>query len=90
MPPGHVAPSGPPPGHQMGGPAPAMGGGNAYRPPGPGPSGPGPAMGGGHAYGGGNSMGASAHGPSTAAPGGGRPAPTPVRTAPAPSRGNKK
>jgi hypothetical protein len=47
-------------------------------------------MGGGHAYGGGNSMGASSHGPSMAAPGGGRPAPTPVRTAPAPSRGNKK
>ncbi len=96
MPPGRVPPTGPPPG-QAGGMGsghrrrpprrrvrrrrapPAMGGGNAYRPPGPAPSGPGPSDG---------WRPPRPAGPSTASPGGGRPSPSPVRTAPAPSRGN--
>jgi len=81
MPPGGPATAGHPP---------TMGGGNAYRPPGAAPGGGAPAMGGGHAYGGGSPMGASSRGPSTAAPGGARPAPIPVQSAPAPSRGRKK
>ena len=67
-----------------------MGGGNAYRPPGPGPGGPGPSMGGGNSMGGGHTMGGGNSmrppAPSTASPGGGRPAPSPVRTPPGQTR----